>query len=242
MVTSCSHCPLRKRDAFMDMTASELEFMQRFKIGELTIEAGTQILLEGTTSPQLFTALYGLGIRYKTLINGQRQVVNFVFPGDFIGLQAGLMREMQHTVEAATNMTLCVFSRSELWSMFRSQPDRAFDLTWLAAQEEHFLGKSLATLGQRVGIERIAWGFLKLYQRGERLGLCKGGSMRFPFTQTDIADLLGLSQVHTNRLLRKLRERQLITWKNERLTLHDPEELARIAQTPFSVPEPRPLF
>jgi CRP-like cAMP-binding protein len=242
MTTSCVNCPLRPRKAFVEMSADELAFMQKFKIGELTVDPGTQILLEGTTSPQLFTALYGLGIRYKSLMNGQRQVVNFVFPGDFIGLQGGLLREMQHTVAAATHMTLCVFARSELYSMFRSHPNRSYDLTWLAAQEEHFLGETLATVGQRVGIERIAWGFLKIYMRGEKLGLCKDGTMRFPFTQTDIADAFGLSQVHTNRLLRRLREDGLITWKNERLTIHDVDRLAEIAQTPADPIEPKPLF
>ena len=99
--------------------------MQRFKVGELTVDPQTTILMEGSNSPQLFTALHGLGLRYKLLEDGSRQVINFVFPGDFLGLQAGVMGEMGHSVEASSRMTLCVFDRAELWSLFKSHPDVA---------------------------------------------------------------------------------------------------------------------
>jgi len=242
MATNCQNCPLRGRQLFVDLTSDELDFMKEFKIGELSVDAGTTVLLEGSSSPQLYTALYGMGLRYKMLDDGRRQVVNFVFPGDFIGLQAGVMGEMQHTVEATTNMTLCVFSRSEIWSLFKHQPERAYDLTWLAAQEEHFLGETLATVGQRNGAERIAWGLLKIYLKGEQLGLAKDGVMKLSYKQAEIADALGLSLVHTNRTLKSLREKQIAAWQNDILTIWDLEGLAKIAGTGLDRPKPRPLF
>lgn len=242
MATNCQNCPLRSRNLFVELTPDELDFMKEFKIGELTVDAGTTLLLEGSSSPQLYTALYGLGLRYKLLDDGRRQVVNFVFPGDFIGLQAGVMGEMQHTVEATTNMTLCVFSRSELWSLFKDQPARAYDLTWVAAQEEHFMGETLATVGQRNGVERIAWGLLKIYLKAEQIGLAKDGKMKLPFKQAEIADALGLSLVHTNRTLKSLRDRQIAAWQNDLLTIWDLEALAEIASTSLEKPAARPLF
>lgn len=149
---SCQKCPLRKQPLFVPFTDEDIAFMERFKTGELTVAAGTTILMEGSNSPQLYTVFSGLGVRYKTLENGQRQVINFLFPGDFAGLQAGVMGEMKHTVEATTEMMLCVFRREDLWLLFRSQPSRAYDLTWLAAVEEHFLGETIASIGQRSGI------------------------------------------------------------------------------------------
>ena len=80
-------------------------------------------------------------------------MVNFVFAGDFLGLQSALMGEMKHTTEATTDMVLCVFDRNELWNLFRTHPGRGYDLTFLGATEEHFLGDALATLGQREAIE-----------------------------------------------------------------------------------------
>ena len=158
MTTQCRNCPLHRKDLFKTMTPEELSFMEKFKVGELSVDPGTPILMEGSNAPQMYTALSGLGIRDTTLKNGERQVINFVFPGDFIGLQAGVLGEMSHSVEARTHMRLCVFDRSGFWHFLRAHPSRAYDITWLAAVEEHFLGETLATVGQRSATEAICLG------------------------------------------------------------------------------------
>jgi CRP-like cAMP-binding protein len=227
---------------FIDMSSDEVRFMQRFKAGELVIEPGTPVLMEGSNSPQLYTALRGMGLRYKTLPNGRRQVINFVFPGDFLGLQAGVMREMTHSVEASTQMTLCVFNRSELWSFFKNHAGRAYDLTWLAAVEEHFMGEALATLGQRSAIERMAWALVRVFSRAEALGLTEGQQMNLPYRQQDMADALGLSLVHTNKTLAKLREKQLAAWTDGTLRIRDMKALAQLGMVDIEKPMKRPLI
>lgn len=84
--TPCTHCPLRSKRIFKNFSKETLAFMSRFKVGELNVAAGTPLLAEGSSTPQLFTALSGMGLRYKLLENGDRQVISFVMPGDFIGL------------------------------------------------------------------------------------------------------------------------------------------------------------
>ena len=224
------------------MSKEELEFMQRFKAGELTVEPGTPILMEGSNAPQLFTALSGMGIRDKVLPNGERQVINFVFPGDFIGLQAGILGEMGHSVEARTHMRLCVFNRSEFWNFFKSHPSRAFDITWLAAVEEHFLGETLATVGQRSAIQAISWALVKLFERGTALGMVTNNQMELPYTQRDLADALGLSLVHTNKTLARLKEQQLASWADRVLQINDLQALAEIAMIKAGGPRKRPFM
>lgn len=239
---SCKACPLRKQPLFAPFSSEDLAFMQRFKAGEMTVEPGTPILLEGSNAPQLFTVLKGMGLRYKTLENGNRQVINFVFPGDFIGLQAGVMGEMQHSVEATTPMMLCAFNRKDVWQLYRNSPERAFDLTWLAALEEHLLGETVATLGQRDASQRIAWAILKFHSRIKAVGLGRNGSVPFPFKQQDLADALGLSLVHTNKTLAQFRKRQLASWSDGNLTITAEETLARVAMIDTDKPETRPLM
>ncbi|MBS1302226.1 Crp/Fnr family transcriptional regulator [Loktanella sp. SALINAS62] len=242
MTTPCQKCPLRRHDLFTDMSDDNVQAMQRFKVGELTVDAGTPLLIEGSNSPQLFTALRGMGIRYKTTIDGRRQVVNFVFPGDFIGLQAGLMKEMAHSVEARSRMTLCVFNRSELYSFFRSHPERAFDITWLAAVEEHFLGEALTSIGQRTAKQALAWALVRIFERGSMIGLTNNRSMKLPFRQQDLADALGLSLVHTNKTLSQLRDSQLANWSDGQLTINDTEKLAAVAGVETGLVPRRPLM
>lgn len=240
--TGCSNCPLRKRSLFVEFTKDELVFMEKLKTGELKVDAGTTILMEGSNSPQLFTVLRGVGVRYKTLENGRRQVINFLMPGDFVGLQAGIMGEMKHSVEATTRMTLCVFRREDLWNVFRAQPARAYDVTWIAAAEEHFLGESIATLGQRTAEQRMAWAMLMLDRRLRAVGLGKNGSVPLPFKQQDLADALGLSLVHTNKTLANLRKRQIVNWSGGRLSIKDNRKLAEIAMVEDEELPRRPLM
>jgi CRP-like cAMP-binding protein len=243
MAIDCENCPLRGLSAFRKMSADEVRFTRQFKTGELRVDAGTTLLLEGSNAPQLYTALSGMGLRSKTTADGERQVLNFVLPGDFIGLQAGVMGEMQHNVEAVTSMRLCVFRRSDLWKLYEDQTERAFDLTWLAANEERFLGEALATVGQRPAVERVAWAFMHLFRRLQALNLGDGdNAVPLPYRQQDLADALGLSLVHTNKTLAKLRERQLVSWSSGTLRIPDPDALAALADVSAEPPHPRPLI
>lgn len=242
MTTDCRNCPLRKRPVFEPLSEAELEFMRGFKSGELTVEPRTTILLQGSTSPQLFTALDGWGVRYKLLPEGERQVINFVMPGDLVGLQAGLLGEMQHCVESVTRMTLCVFARNDLWTLFRTMPQRAYDITWLAAREEHFLGDMLATIGRRDGTARVAWGLLTYFRRAVRLELASGKAVPMPYRQQDLADAFGLSLVHTNKTLRRLRERRLVEIAGDVMTIRDAAALEALAGMDPPDEAPRPLI
>lgn len=242
MVTRCEACPLRKRDLFTEMTDDEVRDTQRFKVGELTIEAGTPLLSEGSHSAQIFTVLSGVGLRYKTLENGRRQVTTFVFPGDLIGLQGAVMGEMNYSVEARSRMRLCVFDRAALWDFFKTSPERSYDLTWISCSEEHFLGEALTTVGQRTAEQAVAWALVRMWLRADALNMVEGNSMPLPFRQQDLADALGLSLVHTNKTLAKFRDRQLATWRDSQLTVSDLETLAQIGLTTTDPPPSRPLL
>ncbi|APX89692.1 Crp/Fnr family transcriptional regulator [Brevirhabdus pacifica] len=242
MVTKCVNCPLARKPLFKPMSRDELAYMQRFKVGELVVDPRTSLLMEGSNSPQLYTTLRGMGLRYKTLPSGRRHVIGFVFPGDFIGLQAGVMGEMEHSVEASTSMTLCVFDRAEFWNFLKLRTDRAFDVIWLSAVEEHFLGEALATVGQRTAVEKVAWALVRFYRRGKMLHMVEHGSMPLPYKQQDLADALGLSLVHTNKTLAKLRDRQLANWSDGILSVHDVDRLAALAQDDGSEVVTRPLL
>lgn len=233
---------MRKYLLFTPFSEEDLRFMERFKVGEMTIDPGTTVLMEGSNSPQIFTALHGMGVRYKLLEDGRRQVINFIFPGDFIGLQAAVMGEMQHSVAASSSMTLCVFDRKEFWTFFKSSPERAFDVTWLSAVEEHFLGEALAAIGQRSAMQAVAWSLTRIMQRGAAIGLARNRSMPLPYRQQDLADALGLSLVHTNKTLARLRELQLATWSDGKLTVSDLEALAERADMTLEDLPQRPLM
>ena len=143
----CEQCPLRAMPSFRPFTSEELKFVSSFKSGELVAETGSSILMEGAHSAHLYTVLSGWAFRYKTLVDGRRQILNYLLPGDLVGLQGSVIGEMDHSVEALSPLVLCVFQRDRLDELFRNHPGLGFDVTWLAAREERMLDEHLLSLG-----------------------------------------------------------------------------------------------
>ncbi|RWX79219.1 Crp/Fnr family transcriptional regulator [Neorhizobium lilium] len=227
----CIRCPLRRLDTFRDFSPPELEFVQDFKVAELVANPGTSVVVEGERHPQLYTLLSGWGFRYKILEDGRRQILNYVLPGDLIGLQGNIMLEMQHSVEALTKMTLCVFERERLMTLYQHHPSLAYDITWLAAREESMLDEHLLSIGRRSALERAAYLLIFLYSRAIGTGsLSQRQNAPLPLTQQHVADTLGLSLVHTNKTLRKVAALGLIRWLDRGCEILDPPGLQNIAQ------------
>lgn len=238
----CEKCPLRAVECLREFSGKELEFVSSFKSGELNVAAGTNVLLQSTNSAHLYTILSGWAFRYKMLPDGRRQILNYAMPSDFIGLQGSVNDEMQHSVEALTDVLLCVFPREKLWSLFTDFPTLAFDVTWLAAREEQVLDENLLSVGRRTAMERLAYLLLTLFDRAAEIGLTKGSSIQFPFTQQHVADTLGMSLVHTNKTLQRLATTRSMRWKERKFELIDRDALASIAHYEFAVPRARRPF
>ncbi|CDM57013.1 MULTISPECIES: Crp/Fnr family transcriptional regulator [Rhizobium] len=226
--TPCERCPLRAIATFREFSSEELEFVSKFKRGELAVDAGATILVEGAHSAHLFTVLSGWGFRYKALEDGRRQILNYVMPGDLIGLQGTIMGEMQHSVEALSPVSLCVFERDKLMTLYSKHASLAFDITWIAAQEERILDEHLLSIGRRTALERAAYLIAFLFERGRVLKLFNGHPS-IPITQQHVADTLGLSIVHTNKTLKKLANRNLIRWQERACEVLDGEGLMAAA-------------
>lgn len=227
---------------FRDFTADELRFVSGFKRGELVAETGAMILAEGAHSAQLFTLLSGWAFRYKTLEDGRRQILNYVMPGDLVGLQGTVLGAMDHSVEALSPVVLCVFQRDGLSDLFKKQPGLSFDVTWLAAREERMLDEHLLSVGRRTATERAAYLVAFLHHRATSVGLTENRPLLIPISQQHVADTLGLSIVHTNKTLRKLVERKLIRWHDRACEVLDAEGLMEIAHWDATTDQRRPLI
>lgn len=228
-MTNCPSCPFRENRNFRDFDGEQLRFVTRFKSGELSVDPGTTILVEGSHSAHLYTVLQGTAFRYKLLLDGRRQILNFVMPADLIGLQGILMGEMQHSIEALTPLRLCVFERSRVDEVFRNHPDLAYDITWIAAREERILDEHLLSVGRRSALERAAYLIAFLHRRATRSGFIRRKPHVLPVTQQHLADTLGLSVVHTNKTLKKLATRRLIVWRKQGCEVIDADALSEIA-------------
>jgi CRP-like cAMP-binding protein len=230
MQLSCHECALRACGLFKPITPNELGAINDIKRDHVALEAGREIIRAGDDCPEIYTLYSGWAFRFKTLTDGRRQILNFLLPGDLVGLQAAMFDAAQYGVEALTDVELCLLPRRQVWALFDEMPGLAFDVAWLGSREEGYVDDNLTSTGRRTAAERIAALIISLYKRSKALGLVENDSFEFPLTQQHIADALGMSLVHTNKTLARLRRLGMYSRANGTMTLTNPRVLQRIAQ------------
>lgn len=224
--TSCSHCGLRKCRRTRDFTDEQLAAVEWFKVGEAEFQAGADILTARSESAHLYTLYEGLAFRHISLPDGRRQILNFLFPGDFIGLQGSVFAASKHQVSTLTDSRVCVFEKKNLTELFRRVPELGYDITWLAAQEESFVDLNLLAVGKYRADQRIAYLLMFYFERMRALDLVDGPSCVCPLKQHHIADSLGLSLPYTNAAMRKLTSDEILRLEAGRLHILDWERFA----------------
>ncbi len=205
--------------------------------------AARTLVNEGERYRRLYTVLEGVLIRSRSLEDGRRQIVNFMFPGDLVGLQGAFDEPSSHTIEALIDARLCKFPRADFSRLIVEHPRLGYDLTWLAAKEETALEGHIVSLGQRSARERVA--YLAVWLLDRALSTCmaaEGDPLRIPITQAQIADMLGLSLVHTNRTIRQLEREGLVAWKSRKIVIPDIARAAEYAQFDLGADRQRPFI
>jgi CRP-like cAMP-binding protein len=230
MHVSCFECALRACGLFKPVTTNELGAINEIKRDHLVLPAGSEIIHAGDDSPELYTLYSGWAFRFKMLPEGRRQILNFLLPGDLVGLQAAMFDAARYGVEALTEVQLCLLPRQKVWALFGEMSGLAFDVAWLGSREESNVDENLTSAGRRTAIERTAALIVMLYKRAKALGLVTDETFLFPLTQQHIADALGLSLVHTNKTLARLRRMGMFVRMNGSLTLSNPHVLEKLGQ------------
>ena len=241
---ACQDCPLRALPLFLAQRPEETALVQSLRTGQVGFRADDELIHEGQAQAPLYTLFSGWAFRFMTLSDGRRQILNFLLPGDFIGIQQKMASASPHGVQALTDVVVCQFRRDALWDLHREAPTLGFSVTWLTAREESAVDDNLLSVGRRSAEERIATLLILLFKRVAALLPDHGaGGVPFPLTQQHIADALGLSLVHTNKTLRRLHHRGLHHIEDGRLFLDDPTALQRLADLyGDGRPPPRPLI
>ena len=91
------------------------------------------------------------------------------------------------------------------------------------------LRERIVALGRRDAVGRVAYLLCELLWRQQAVGNGQSDTIPLPLTQMELADALGLTPVHINRVLQDLRRRKLLTLKHRMLVVLDTDKLAKIA-------------
>ncbi len=192
--------------------------------------AGRDLVHQGQTHQAAYILAEGWVCSYKLLRDGTRQVVDFQIPGDFLGLRSVLLHTADHNIEPVTAVEASEVLQSDLLQAFSATPRLATAVLWAASRDEAMVVEHLVDIGRRDARERTAHFLLELGARLTLVGLGTREGFACPLTQHHLADALGLSAVHVNRVLRELREVGLLTFQKGQVTIHDFDRLVDLAE------------
>ncbi len=219
----------RKLSSFVVLSASELEELQNLHQRRRSFVAGRDLVQQGQSDQAAYILSEGWVCSYKIQPDGTRQIVDFQIPGDFLGLRSVLLRTSDHSFEPITDVQAVEVQAGDLLEAFAKSPRLATAILWAASRDEAMVVEHLVDLGRRDADGRMAHFLLELGARLALVGMGHQTGYDCPLTQYHLADALGLSAVHVNRVLRQLREKGLVTFRNGKVMFDDRDRLVEFA-------------
>jgi CRP-like cAMP-binding protein len=214
---------------FAPLSDEDVRALHALCVKEERLEAHTDIVLQGDVPCSAFVLTHGMAFRYRLLPDGKRQILTFLIPGDVFDLHAFLLRAMDHSIGTLVPTRLTAISRDTVFDLFEYHPRIGAALWWNALQEDAINRERIVALGRRSALGRVAYLLCELVWRQRAVGLAEDHAIRLPLAQVELADTLGLTSVHVNRILQRFRRDELIILARRRLTLLDVERLQEVA-------------
>ena len=201
---------VEKLRGFTELTDQECETLARATSNPQAFGPRQDLIREGDQPGPVFVVLEGWAFRYKVLPSGSRQIMAFLMPGDACDLHIGMLAAMDHSIQTATPAQVATISRHVMDEMMDAHPGIARAMYIAQLTDEGTLRAWIVSLGRRSSAERAAHLLLELYVRAVHTGVATQDEMELPLSQVMLADALGMSNVHVNRVLQELRRSEAV--------------------------------
>ena len=219
----------RKLLNFVELHKADLELLDRVAGRGRTVPARTDLISEGENPLDVYLILSGFACRYKLVPDGGRQIMAYLVPGDLCDLHVFLLNQMDHSLSTLSECEVVNIPRATILEMLE-RPAISKGLLLSTMVDEGTLREWLVNLGRRQADERVAHLMCELLARLRAVGLVSDDNgYGLPITQHELADTTGLSTVHVNRVLQKLRADGLITFEGGELVVLDVGGLEKLA-------------
>ena len=219
----------RKLSAAVDLSAEDAQTLDALLSQRISVPAGTTLISERQTDRSAYAVLSGWAHRYRVFEDGRRQISRLFLPGDFVGLNAALLGLPEQPIAALTEMELAKIDAAQLLENLHSRRGLWLAFLWSDTRDRFISEERVASIGRRSAYERLAHILVELYHRLTLTGCAAEGRFTLPLTQDHLADLLGLTSIHINRVLRRLKRDKLISVEGRVIRLLDQERLQCVA-------------
>ena len=220
---------VEKLSGMVELAASDAAALQKATANRRRYVARQDLIREGDQTGPVFVILEGWACRYKILPSGTRQIMAFLMPGDTCDLHIKLLEEMDHSIQAVTNALVATISGPEMRTMMDEHPNIARAMYTSQLVDEGIMRAWIVSMGRRSSTARVAHLICELYLRAHNIGLTGNGDFALPLSQLVLADSLGMTAVHINRILKELRLAGAMSLKRGSVTIIDPVMLVQIA-------------
>jgi len=212
------------------LTAEEREALEA-SVDEVVTHAARQIVVRAREPLDHSTLLVeGTMCRYRDDRHGLRQLVAIHVPGDFVDLHGYPLQTLDHDVASLTAITVATVRHDRFDVLTAEHPELARKLWYSTLLDAAIHRAWLFRLGRLDAGGRLANFLSETNARLQAVGLSDGHRFTLGLTQTDLAEICGLTSVHVNRVMRSLREERIITFRDSLVEIHDLPRLHRQGQ------------
>jgi len=230
-MTFASHSFLRgseNRPSYVGLSEDDVALIKTLGFTTKRYPAEAVIFSQGDGSDRMFIVESGWGCISYELAGGQRQILDFALTGDVVLPQSYGSRALE-TFVAQTELSVLVASTKTFTLAAMKSPHLFSFVIEALVHNGAVIAQHLTNIGRRTALERMAHFFLELTARLDRTGAVIRNSFECPLTQYDLADALGLTPIHVNRMLRELRERKFLEFRQGQVRLLDHAGLMKFA-------------
>jgi CRP-like cAMP-binding protein len=216
---------IRKLRQNTNLSQDDVDAIRGLPMHHKNLPANSLIVAEGDRPGQCCLIIKGFCARSKTSDEGRRQILSIHITGDIPDLQSLHLHVMDHDVRTLSACTLGFIPHDALRALTRARPVVAEALWRETLMDAAIFREWIVNVGRRSAAQRLAHFVLEVREKMAAAGLCTDHSFELPMTQLDLADALGLTPVHVNRVLQSLRSSGMLDIKRSEVRLGDPVKL-----------------
>lgn len=188
----------------------------------------TDVIRQGESPDAVRLVIEGIACRYKLMPDGRRAIVALLLPGDFCDLNISILKRMDHSIGTLTQCKIVDIPRSTVDDLLENYPRIQRSLWWATLVDEAILREWLVNMGKRRSDRQMAHLLCEMHFRLKAVGLSLGSML--PLTQEELADILGISHVHAQRVMASLRDAGLVSLQGRRIVVTDFERMIEFSE------------
>src|SRR5215212_268584 len=219
---------IRKLDSIFPLSEEERQALQDLPVQITVINADQDIVRIGDRPSQCCLLLEGYTCVYKLTSEGKRQIMALHVPGDIPDLQSLHLKVLDNSIATICPCTIGFIQHEDLRRVCERHPRVTAALWRETLVDASVFREWLLNIGRRESYTRMAHLLCEFLVRLKAVGLAEEDTFDLPITQVELADAIGTSTVHVNRVLQALRAEGLIETKSTQVTIPDWERLKEV--------------